>query len=487
MRRKVLTIIGITIVSLLVFVIAIFVTFPTDSVRHLAEKKLEQVLKQKQSVEIDSVSISPFLNVTAEGFTMTPRLTSNTPSLSLEGNTYDGFYCAPSVEEQPFIIDKIFVNPNIISTLRKKPSGSFELTMQDGFIEGEVKSQKNIIEANAEGKDISLNEFALLSNFTKMQFYGMLNFNIQRAIIEKNNLAELNADISASNTALCPKRLKLEMSGIPYIDLPFTVFGNIEAHISIDHDKLIIDHLTADGPDLKFDIKGDVTLKSQKNPVPRLNINAVITPSQQWLEDNNMKIIYQVCEKHEDGSVHLNLTGTTKRIKHECGTPIPEPIEEITPPPETKKDDVKPEEEKKAAKDKKEEKKAESKEEKKDDQSSAKEHGERSGVFEAPDAKAGSRRPPEDGEGGFRRPPEDGEDGFRQPPEDGEGGFRRPEGGRGRMNRPGGRMNRGLSTEAENRLNRDLQADEDAANENRRIRRQGRPSNRFRRGSDEDN
>ena len=468
MRRKVFTIIGIVIVSLVVFVIAIFVTFPTDSVRHLIEKKLEQVLKQKQSVEIDSLSISPLLNVTAKGFTMTPRQTSNTSSLSLEGNTYDGYYCAPAVEEQPFIIDRIFVNPAVFSTIKKKPAGKFELYMQDGLIEGEVKSQKKIIEVTAKGKDISLNEFALLSNYTKMQFYGMLEFDIQRAVLENNNLAELNADMHASNTALCPKRLKLDMEGIPYFDLPFTVFGNIEANISVDHDKLVINKLTNDGPDLVFDIKGDVTLKSTKNPVSRLNIEAVITPSKQWVEDNEyIKVIYRLCEKHEDGSIHLKLTGTTKRPKRECGTPIPEPVEEVTPPPakETKPDN-KAEEDKKNTKDSSKN----TKEDKKDDNN--KDADKKTDDNNKEEEKNGARderpRPRDRGErsGVFEAPKFDGE-----PP-------KRPDTGRERNGRPGSGRTRPMPPGMEERLNRDLDADAAADDENRRLRRQNLPDMR---------
>ena len=341
MQRKILLIVGISLLSLVVFVLAIFFTLPSDKFRHFAEKTIEKQLKYKQSVEIKDISVSPMLNVTVKDFKMTPRVTEPPqPILETEGGTFEGYYCAPAIIDVPFIVKEIFVNPVVMSTIKKKPAGTFDIKVANGTIKGELKSQDKAMEITADGSDISLNDFTLLSNISKMQIYGDLAFNAN-VVLEDSKVDSLEGTVFVADTALCPKRLKLNVAGIPYIDLPFTMFGNIDAEFEIQNNKLIIKKLTSEGPDIKLDVKGDISLKTTTDKNVRLNINAVITPDAKWLADNDMKVIYQVCEKHDDGSIHLKLNGTTKRLKHDCGTPIPEPVEipDLPPKAEEKKAD----------------------------------------------------------------------------------------------------------------------------------------------------
>ncbi len=383
MKRKILTILGLFVLFDLVLVGAVFFMLPTNEIARLAEKNIEKALKQEQTVKIEDLSISPLMTATVEKFSLSPRNAAPIDeSLAMEGGTFSGFYCAPYVEPQPVVIDEIFVNPDVFASLSKKYGGSFELKIQQGKVTGDVKTKGSVIEVKANGETISLNDFALFSNLSGMQIYGELGFTL-RAILNaglnpkdktaetteeeektkteedtaesadnatekgkrsgrKNRpnrpnrkshqtdnseslLAEAHVNLNTSMTAICPKRLKL--GGIP-LDLPFTVFGNIEAELEVKDNKLIIHKLTSDGPDIKLDITGDVMLKSKTNASPRLNIHAVILPSETWVTENDMKVIYQMCEKHPDGSIELDLKGSVKRLKHECGTPIPEPVTE---------------------------------------------------------------------------------------------------------------------------------------------------------------
>lgn len=334
MRRKILFIVGIVILFILVFIGAIFLMLPTDPIRHFAERTIEKQFKYKQGIEIEDISLSPLLNVSVKGLRAMPREIDNTAaSFAIDGGTYSGFYCAPYVEEQQFVIDELFVSPKISSALAKKAEGHFEVTLPNGTIDGDVKSVDQTMQILANGASISLNEFALFSNLTKMQVYGELGFDL-RAVLEKWNLAELFLKFESQNTAMCPKRFKLNVPGIPFIEMPFTVFGNIVADVEISNNKLIINRLTSDGPDIVLNVTGDVLLKSAKNPESRLNITIDVKPSKSWIEDNGMEVIYQVCEKLDDGGIKLYLKGTTKRLKHDCGTPIPEPVAE-TEAPET--------------------------------------------------------------------------------------------------------------------------------------------------------
>ena len=338
MLRKLLIAVGISLLFTIFLVAAIFFTLPTDSIRHLLEKNIEKALKYEQGIEIADISISPLLNITAKNFQMTPRVHEEiSENLATAGGDFDGFYCPPYVEEQTVTIDEVFVNPSIFKIARKKPEGKFNLKIQNGTISGEIRSVDKSLELITNGESIQLETFTLLSNFTKAKIYGELSFDM-RAVLDAENqkknanqLQELRAHLTSSATAMCPKRIKLNISSMPFIEMPFTVFGDIEAVIELQKDKLIIEELTSTGPDIKLDVKGDVMLKSDKNPNPRLNITATILPSQSWIDNNNMNAIYKICEKHDDGSIELKLNGSSKRLKHDCGTPIPEPESEVPP------------------------------------------------------------------------------------------------------------------------------------------------------------
>ena len=348
MISKILRFLVVFVLFVGILYVALCLLFPTDSVRHYAEKSLEKALKQEQTVEIKSIRISPLLNVTVKDFSMTPRTLDDEQHFETKGGEFDGYSCAPYIESMPFTIKEAFVSPKILKTVRNTPEGTFKLKFDAGSVEGDFKTRSKVMEVNAKGKDISLNEFALLSNLTKMQIYGALEFTL-RTIIEKGKLAELNVDMTASNIAVCPKRLQLKSPSLPYIDLPFVVLGDVTAEFELKKDHLTIISLKSTGPDLQIDAKGDVWLKSAERTVPTLEIEADILPSEEWVKANNMKVLYQVCEKHDDGSIYLKLSGTTKKIKHDCGTPIPEPVEVVEAPkkPEPAKVETKDDKDKK--------------------------------------------------------------------------------------------------------------------------------------------
>lgn len=340
MRRKILLFIGIIAIFFVVFIVSIFFMLPTRSIAHYLEKTIEKQLNYKQSVEINSLFVSPLLNATIEDVTFSPReIDDSAAGFATQGGEFNGFYCAPYVSEQAFTIHEISVNPSVFNLIRKKISGDFNVELESGSLSGSIQSKQNASNIIADAKDISLNEFALLSNLSKMQLYGMLDFSVN-AILEKNSLVSLNLKLSSKNTALCPKRLKLSVPSMPYIDLPFTVFGNINASVEMAKDKVNIHKLTSDGPDIRLDIKGSIDLKTRKNPVPRLALEVLVTPSDEWMTTNDMNALYQLCEKLDDGSIRIDVRGTTKKPKIDCGTPVAEPLPEL---PETQPESEKTE------------------------------------------------------------------------------------------------------------------------------------------------
>ena len=385
MQRKLLLAIGLVALFILTFVVAVFWAFPKDSVRHYAEKSLEKVTKGKQIFEIKDMSVSPLLTVTLSDVTMKPATFEQTPEylMTAEGE-YSGYYCAKYVEIMPFIVDQIFVDPDILKLPTGLPNGQFEIKLSGGSILGKLVTAKSsaqveesekanstdseddakeetkprrkarkskeaeeaddapaekpkrvlsalkakkaeplVMNLNAKGQQINLNSFALLSNYTGAQFYGELNFDT-RAKLENNQLKAMDVNVTMLSTALCPKRIKVNMGGIPYLELPFTILGDIAGKISIDNGVVTINELKSSGPDLVVDVHGTVTLPNGKSvKEPKFNLNITVLPSEEWLETNSMDAIYQICRRQADGSIEVKLSGSGKRIKPDCGTPIP--------------------------------------------------------------------------------------------------------------------------------------------------------------------
>ena len=157
-----------------------------------------------------------------------------------------------------------------------------------------------------------------------------------------------------------------------------------------------------------------------------------------------MKAIYQLCEKHDDGSIHLEVTGTTKKPKMDCGTPIPEPVAEVPAP--AKKDDAKGAENKGDDKKKDARKKTEPEKSAPETATVLEEDAQKARELQAGDSKPPER--PEDGSRFERRRM----DGARpeRPPFDGEGGERpRPQFGSGRRPAPDGRGDPGMRRDFE--------------------------------------
>ncbi|MCL2326004.1 MAG: type II secretion system protein GspN, partial [Proteobacteria bacterium] len=325
MQRKLLMGLALTGLGIIVFVVAVILMFPTDALRHFVEETAEKQLKYEQSVRIEDIRITPFLTARMKNFRMMPRYVEpEDGSLTTEGGMYAGFYCAPGVDVSPFIVDEVLLNPSLFSLLRGKPSGSFTVVMREGVLGGNASFSKEQVVIEAKARDIALNEFALLSNMTRAQFFGTLGFET-RVVMQNSDISEMSLELVAQNTALCPKRMAVNMGGVPFIELPFTVFGDIKADLAIEDGKLLVRSLTSEGPDIKVDVKGDITLRSRRSSEVRFNLDITILPSQAWLDDNGMGMIYQICRRQDDGSIDLRLRGVSSRLRKDCGTPIAVP------------------------------------------------------------------------------------------------------------------------------------------------------------------
>lgn len=385
MQRKLLLAIGLVALFIVTFVVAVFWAFPKDAVRHYAEKSLEKAMKGKQIFEIKDMSVSPLLTVTLNDVTMKPATFEQTPEylMTAEGE-YSGYYCAKYVEVMPFIIDQILVDPDVLKVATGIPNGQFEINLSGGSILGKLvttkslaqveeretdnptdsedaakeetkprrkarkakdadeaddasaekpkrglpslkakKSDPLVMNLNAKGQQIDLNRFAILSNYTGAQFYGELNFDT-RVKLEDNQLKSMDVNMTMLSTALCPKRIKVNMGGIPYLELPFTILGDIAGKIAIENGVVTINELKSSGPDLVVEVHGTVTLPNGKNvKEPKFDLDIMVLPSEEWLETNSMDAIYQICRRQADGSIEVKLSGSGKRMKPDCGKPIP--------------------------------------------------------------------------------------------------------------------------------------------------------------------
>ncbi len=142
MQRKLLIGVGLALLFILTFVIAVCIVFPMDSVRHFIEKSLEtKVFKGAQSVEISDLSISPLLNITAKNVTMNPRSVEPVPeNMKTAGGEFSGYYCPPAVEIMPVTIDELFVDPSLFASIKGDYSGTLNLKLAGGEIDATLET-----------------------------------------------------------------------------------------------------------------------------------------------------------------------------------------------------------------------------------------------------------------------------------------------------------------------------------------------------------
>jgi len=384
MQRKLLVGLGLVLLFIFVFVIAFVLVFPTDSTRHYAEQLVSKQLNNKQAVEIKTLKVSPLLNVTLKDISLTPisQDSSASTTTSKEGD-YDGNYCPASVDVEPFVINEIFVNPSLFASLGGSPNGTFKITINKGTIDGSLKTKnaadaksdsedkdksadneaedqnadekksektsarsnrqtktaaksKQMINVEAKGKALSLEDLTILSNTTHAKFFGELGFDTNVVLQKtgaKTSLVMVTANLTSEGTSICPINLKLS-NGIP-ISISYTQLGDINADIEVSDNKLTVNSITSTGPDIQLDVTGSISARAGSFTNGSLNIQAKITPSESWLADNDMDIIYQKCRRLDDGSIELKLTGPIKKPQTDCGTPIP--IEKPAAAPKTEK------------------------------------------------------------------------------------------------------------------------------------------------------
>ena len=382
MQRKLLLVIGLITLFLITFVIALFLTFPTDSTRHYAESSLNNMMKGKQIFEIKDLSVSPLLNVTVKDISMRPATVEQVPEhLMIQEGEYSGYFCAKSVEPMTFIIDEVFLNPKALKTFSGLPEGTFEIKVSGGEITGKLvsarfteegeeeekkeqeaaedtpeeeketarskkKSKKTdaedkksdktnkkpqlitskkkqvptLMSVNAKGNRIDLSKLVLLSNATGAQFYGELDFDT-RAKLENNKLKDMNLKLNMLSTALCPKRIQSKALPAP-ITVPFMILGDIEGELTVQNDVVKIVKLTNTGPDVVFDVQGTISLPVGNVKEPDFNLSIKVSPAQEWLEANEWEEIYKLCRRQDDGSIELKLSGKASNPKADCGKPV---------------------------------------------------------------------------------------------------------------------------------------------------------------------
>ncbi len=411
MQRKLLVGLGLVLLFIVVFAIAFVVVFPLDSTKHYAEQLIAKQLSNKQTVKIDSLKVSPLLNVTLKSITLTPTEQEKVDSKSdVKEGDYKGYFCSAAVDIEPFTIDEIFVNPSVFSTIGGNPNGSFKISIDKGVIDGSFKTKtssgpksdktdkdkaedkdqsadnagseqetdnkktekgsaknksaknkspkKQTINIEAKGKDLALENLTILSNMMRTQVFGELSFDAN-AVLQKNgsktSVAMLTVNVSSEGTAVCPKRIK-NFGPLPFFDLPFMIIGDITGDMEMSEHKLTINSFVSTGPDIQIDLSGSIEFKANGTPGARFNLKAKILPSEEWLAENEMYVIYQACRRQDDGSIELKVTGPSKKPKMDCGTPIPvekpavakKTEKKETPDPEKpKKAEKKPAEEKK--------------------------------------------------------------------------------------------------------------------------------------------
>ncbi|MDX9722057.1 MAG: type II secretion system protein GspN [Myxococcota bacterium] len=338
MKAILLKLLLFPLLGLVALVVFIFLTLPEDKLQLLVERNVEKALDHEYRVEMDGFDFSLLSGVRLERVMLSPRFTASeddklgTKPLPDDPEAPENqYFCPASVDPVPMIIDSLWVDPSWFALLGGKFDGSFGLEAAGGSIAGSLGSSdgEDLLEASIES--VALQRFTLLRNKLGMHLVGQLNGAAELSFGESMSLSGGFLSIDMRNVVLCPKRVAMTNPNVPFFDLPLTRMGNIKGRVEVKQRRLEFKDFQGEGEDMALQVQGSIQLPTPNIPKTRYDLRINLRPSEQWLQDNDMGILFTICRRFEDGSLQIVVSGEAGALKRDCikatntNTPAPRP------------------------------------------------------------------------------------------------------------------------------------------------------------------
>lgn len=282
MDRPLFRIGGYILFGVVVFIVALLVTFPDGQIKKIAavqiENQLERNTQRNFEVEISDLDIW-WLGIELEGLTIQER-SADEITAKLRKEAGDGEESGESGsgdgeeaggdESLPlkFTVPSIAGRLAPISSIANGGLGvAYYLGLGGGSIDGTFVRGGGGQSVGVNINALDLNKTPLLIQFTGIPMFGTLNGHGQFTFAgNRPVLTDGNFELTGEKITIGPKQ-KLKIESLPFVEarVPQTNFGDLELKLSVEKTNrgqptIKLDEFRSGGRDLQLQIWGDVEL-----------------------------------------------------------------------------------------------------------------------------------------------------------------------------------------------------------------------------------
>ena len=276
MDRPIVRIAGYVVFGVLVFVIALMVTFPDGAIKQIAAVQIEHQLEKsmRKNYDVEVADLDPWwMGIELEGLSITERRAEAVSASTDEGDKKKGGDSKAEKTATPTRISIPSIGARFAplgSLVNLSLSAKYHLGLGGGAVSGSFTRGSSSQSLYVSIDDVNLNDTKVLTQLTGVPMFGTLNgegnfqFMTNRPVVTGGKF-----DLNGSKVTIGPKKeLKLESLPFGHVKIPQMNFGNMKLGMHVEEKKrgrprLILDEFRSKGRDLQSQLWGHVQLANR--------------------------------------------------------------------------------------------------------------------------------------------------------------------------------------------------------------------------------
>lgn len=299
MGTKLLKIVGYVVLFFVSFLVFLYWMFPYDALKDRIGSVVAEQLGGDVDIEIGDLSPYWFTGVDIKKF-------------AIKGNNAGQIVTI-------FECKRLKARASLFSLLVRRPSVSFDLKLNGGEVDGNVKQSEELLAIDAELDDVDLKNFSFITSKAGLVMTGKINGDVDLKIDKQRSVNSTgNIFVELVDWKIAAGEAKFGEMVMPLPDLVLTKGRDARIKANISKGSINFDSFKFAGGDLLVDLKGKVFMSS-KTENYRFNLNGSFTASQKLNEAMPFLFIIEQ-QKQQDGSYPLNVTGRLTKPTIKIGT-----------------------------------------------------------------------------------------------------------------------------------------------------------------------
>ena len=258
--RRLFKWIGYPVFTLVVFIVALYMSLPYDKIKQLIEDKLSA--DPSMTVTIGELGPSPLIGLSAERvmIRMAPKQKQPAPPPS-PGKEED-----QANKPQVIILEQVKVKSGLMALLSGKIDVSFEVEGLDGTLEGRYRAvNKKGWSIKTEIKGVNLQELPMLSETIGLPVTGRFSGEVDLKVPKSINSAAGSVKIECVECSIGDGKKKLKIPGNAFmaagITIPRINLGKLGGKIKVDKGTLVMQKFGSKSKDFELSLEGSLSLR----------------------------------------------------------------------------------------------------------------------------------------------------------------------------------------------------------------------------------